>query len=155
MQWVFDVFLHCDPDGFCIKSALQLSAEYGSLEMIKFLVEKHDFDIFDKDSGSDNAFLISARKGKTDQMEYFVNKNPDILRSVCNENFNALHLSASYGTLQTTKFLVEEHDFDISDSSNKNKITALELAQRNRNTDQVEYLKSKKVKKSSYFFLKN
>ena len=79
-------------------------------------------------------------------MEYFVNKNPDILRSVDSKKFNALHLSASYGTLQTTKFLVEEHDFDISDISNNRKINALELAKSSGQSDQVEYFK-KKLKK--------
>ena len=64
-----------------------------------------------------NAFLISAKNGKIEQMEYLLNIDPDILKSVDSHKLNALHLCAQLGTLEGSKFLVEKNDFDIFDRS--------------------------------------
>ena len=133
-----DILKSVDSDEF---NALHLSARFGTLEGTKFLVETHDFDIFDNSNKfGRNAFLLSAEGGKKDQMEYLVKINPDILKSVNPEKYNALHLSSRFGTLEGTKFLVEKHDFDSFDRSNKHSLNATELARMNRESDQVEYL---------------
>lgn len=110
-------------------NALHINAKRGSLEITEFIVEKHGFDFFNisNDLGR-NAFLISAEVGELEKMKYFIQKQPNIIDSVDSENFNALHLSAQFGTLDGSKFLVEQHGFDIRDSSNKFNQSSIELS---------------------------
>ena len=138
-----------DSDQF---NALHHSARSGSLEVTKFLVEKHDFDIFDSSNTLDrNAFLLSAARGKVDQMDYFIKTNPDILKTVDSDKYNALHLSACFGTLRGTEFLVEKHNFDIFDKSNKHQSNALEFARQYKKQGQLKYFLHKIFKRELVF----
>ena len=101
-------------------NALHISAARGTLEGTEFLVKKYGLDIFDNSNiRGRNAFLTSAgAMNKTDQMRFFIKQNPEILLSTDKYKHNALHLSAKYGDIEGTKFLVEEQGRDILDSSN-------------------------------------
>ena len=135
-------------------NALHLSTRYGTLEGTECLVENHGFDILDSSNViGQNSFLLAATVGKPDHMQFFIEKNPDVLisRSDDHANCNALHCSAFYGTLEGTEFLVEKHGFDIADKSNNFDKDALMLARtmyepsgRDRlQSDQIRYLESK------------
>ena len=58
------------------------------LQGTEFLIEKHGFDMLDSSNRLvRNAFLLSAEGGKEDQMNYFVKRNPDFLKSVTSNKY--------------------------------------------------------------------
>ena len=86
--------------------------------------------------------MCAAEKGQEDQMDYFIGKYPEIVKSKCNKGWNALHRSAYYGTLQHTKYLVENQGFKVFEK-NKNGKDAVALAQQspNKNSGKINFLK--------------
>ena len=121
-------------------NALQLSAQFGTVEGTKCLVEKHHFDVFERNQTcGKNSFLLSAAEGKQQQMEYFIEQDPKILKSVALDKRNALHISARSGTLKVTKFLAEQHQFNMFDSSNIHERNAFLCSASGGKVDQMEY----------------
>ena len=122
-------------------NALHLSAKFGTLQGTKFLVEILNFDMFDFNRFGRNSFLCAASKGKLDQVKYFIKQDSAIKYSKDKDNWNALTLSVAFGTLEVTKFLVEQLDFEMC--------CTLELAKKYKKPDQIKYLESKKITECS------
>lgn len=108
--------------------------------MTEFLVETHGFDVFNTTNNlGRNAFLLSAEGGKVNQMKYFIKKRPDIINSTDSDKFNALHLSAQFGTRKGSEFLIENHGFNVLDSSNDIGKNSIELTE---SSNQLQYFNS-------------
>ncbi len=78
--------------------ALQWAANYGRLDVVKFLV-KHGADVCA--SGGDNALRLAAESGHLDVVKFLVKHGAD----VCAHNDYALQVAVKNGHTETAEFL--------------------------------------------------
>ena len=96
-------------------NALHLSAFLGTLKGTTLLIEKHGFDMMDSSNKyGRNAFLLSASGGKTDQMDYFVKSNPEILKSVDSQKKHFFLFRACFSCGNERLFVVPSASFRLS-----------------------------------------
>ncbi len=82
-------------DGDC---ALHLAAEFGQLEMVKYLVEDHDANV---NTWDDYSIRWAALKGQLEVVKYLVSKGANIHA----QNDCALRWAAENGHLEVVKYL--------------------------------------------------
>src|SRR6185436_15296859 len=127
---------------FDIKHILQLSADNGHLEVVKYLIEKHNADIH---ADNDAALWLSARDGHLEIVKYLVEKhNADIHA----DNDAALWLSAENGHLEVVKYLVSKGADVHADNE-----YALWLSASKGHLEVVKYLEEIRGKDNKCFIL--
>ena len=102
------------------------------LEQVKYLVEGNTVTI---NQTIENEFLKAAKLGELSTLENIIEVHGNkILKLLDADKNNALHLSAEFGTLGGTTFLVEKHYFDIYDRTNEYCQNAFLLSAKRGNT---------------------
>lgn len=143
-------------DWFC-NSAIGITARYGNLEAYKWLVSIG----FDPASGEDgctnafNTFLLAAKNAEKDEegnsegikiMRYIDSLNSTLKygRGIT-ENESAILLAAQYSSVEINKFLIEEMDQNVNDTSHplvRQGRNLFNMALEGKNLEVMEYYHS-------------
>ena len=145
-----DIFARDDKENSIIHSA----TIEGHLPLVKYLIEKHNIGINNKDEDGKTPLHIACEKGYQSIIDYFISKGADVFARD-DKGYYAIHYAAIGGYLSIVKYLIEQHNFDVNSKGSAN-VTPLHEACLNGHLQIVEYLISKgadlyaKDKESNY-----
>lgn len=126
-------------------SAAILAAKAGSLACLRYLV-KEEFDVYSNNKQQENILNISIPKATSPDTVYFIIKsttNTGILTSLADADKNgntALHLAAANKTVDFMPFFLKYLDTIPVNATNKEGLTALDIAVKNENVPAVQAL---------------
>lgn len=127
-------------------SALHQAAEFGSLDVCKFLIEKYEasLDVLTKDgktpleiadnkckdyltTAEEHAFLTAARERNWAQVTAKLDRKPGLVDCQVAGRWSALHQASEAGSLETCKLLVEKYGASLEGKTKDGK-TPLDVA---------------------------
>jgi len=129
-------------DGGTNTPPLYYASEIGSLEAVEYMVEKGGADVDWKNKFGDTPGMwVANTKEHTDALDilkYYANRGMD-MNVVNTGGYTMMHKAASRGTMDTIRYLVEEHNVNIvSDTEDGN--LPLHYAANRHSLDIVSYI---------------
>ena len=124
-------------------NCLHIAARYGHLNLLKTLLQKHNFDMYMKDNDGWTALHHSAKYGSYELVRFLADMGTDLYLKN-NFGWNCLHIAAHCGHLNLCKTLVDKHNFDRDMASNAGG-TALHYSARNGSYELVTFFADKRT----------
>jgi ankyrin repeat protein len=129
-------------DGGTNTPPLYYASEIGSLDVVEYMVEKGGADVHWKNKFGDTpAMWVANTKEHTDALDilkYYANRGMD-MNVVNTGGYTMMHKAASRGTMDTVRYLVEEHKVDIV-SATQDRNLPLHYAANCHSLDIVSYI---------------
>lgn len=116
---------------------------------MKYLEEKHNWDIHTKNNCGDDVYLFASANGQIESMKYLEETNHWDIYTKNNYDDDAYLVAAAEGQIKVMKYLEEKHRWDIH-TKNKYGDDAYIQASENGQINVVEYLKEKRKHKNCF-----
>ena len=95
------------------RTCLYYAARHGRIKLCKLLVGKYEIDVNCKENDGYTPLLEASSNGKTDVVEYLVEKGGNVY-SKTNKKQNCLHLASLNGEISLCKLLVEKYQINVN-----------------------------------------
>ncbi len=121
------------------ETPLQLAAESGSFNVVKYLIEEKGADFNAPDNEGKTSLHWAAEHNRLNVVKYLIEEKGADFNASDDLGYTSLHFAAVNGSFDVVKYLIEEKGADFNALDNEGK-TSLHLAAIHGSLDVVKYL---------------